>query len=73
MLFKVEIIILALENDEDKTREGKWKHFVIAKSFRGLKCYMGGRGMLTFGRASAERLLVGAPIGRAASRLQSAP
>lgn len=46
--------MLALESDEDKTREGNWKHFVTAKSFRGFKCYMEGRDTLTFGKASAE-------------------
>lgn len=50
--------MLALKNDEDKTREGKWKHFVIAKSFRGFKCYTEGWETLTFGIASAEPSVV---------------
>lgn len=30
-IFKVDTIMLALENDENAIRKGKWKHFVIAK------------------------------------------
>ena len=58
MLFKFEVIMLALGNDEDRIREGKWKDFVVAKSFRGFKYDMQGQNMLTFAIASAEPPIV---------------
>ena len=54
VLFAAEIIMLALESNGDKTREGKGKHFVIAEFYRGLKCRVEGHNMLRCGVASAE-------------------
>lgn len=53
--------MLASENDEDKIRKGKWKHFVTARSFSGLTCYMQGQNMLTLGIASAEPPVMAPP------------
>lgn len=53
--------MLALENDENKIRKGKWKHFVIARSFSGLTCYMQGQNTLTLGIASAKPPVMAPP------------
>lgn len=51
---KVEEIMLALANDEDKIREGKWKHLVIEESFGDFRDNVQGQNMVMFGIASAE-------------------
>lgn len=56
-------MMLALENDEDEIREGKWKHFVIAESFRGFEYYMQGQNVVTFQIASEEPPVVAPACG----------
>lgn len=51
---KVEEIMLALANDEDKIREGKWKHLVIEESFGDFRDNVQGQNVIMFGIASAE-------------------